>query len=454
MSDAGAAPLLKALSDALNSHLLLPVPFTPHPSPQGRGEANPRQPPDLKRSDARVPHPFRESGEDGRVRLGLAVSGGGDSLAMLHLAVAAGLAVRAVTVDHGLRPEAAAEAARVADICAGLGVAHDTLRWHWDGKGNLQDEARRARRALIGAWAVGHDLWAVALAHTQDDLAETLLMRLARGAGVDGLSAMTPAWQEDGVTWLRPLLGVSRGRLRDWLSSRGLAWIDDPSNDNPRFDRVKARRTLAQLAPLGLAAPRLAEVAQHLAEARQALDWATDALWTRAVQDHGTALRIDPAALGAAPPELRRRCLQRLLQQLAPADYAPRGAEMQRLLARVVAGQGGTLAGCRFQALKSGLWAFREAEAVGGLRAVQGQAWDGRWCIEGPWPEGAEMRALGAEGLALCPEWRASGLPRAALLASPGLWQGERLVAAPQAGLGAAAFCLLPQFQAPGLIIR
>lgn len=382
--------------------------------------------------------------------IGLAVSGGGDSLAMLHLAHRAGLALRAVTVDHGLRPESAAEAARVAEICAALGVPHDRLRWHWDGKGNLQDEARRARRALIAAWARGHGLAAVALAHSQDDVAETFLMRLARGAGVDGLSAMAPSWQEAGVTWLRPLLSTSRAALRAWLSARGLTWVDDPSNDNPRFTRVTARRALSHLAPLGLTAPRLAEVARHLAEARAALDSATDAAWTRCLSDHGLALRLDPAVLAGEPAEIRRRLVQRLVLHIAPADYAPRGPEIARLTERLLAGQGGTLAGCRFQRLASGLWAFREAKAVQHLRAGPGEDWDGRWHMSGDWPEGAEIRALGAEGLALCKDWRALGLPRAALLASPALWQGARLVAAPAAGFGPASFRLLPQFPGPG----
>lgn len=385
-----------------------------------------------------------------KVKLGLAVSGGGDSMAMLHLAAQAGLSLRAVTVDHGLRPEAAAEAARVAQICAALGVPHDILHWHWDGRGNLQDAASRARRALIAGWARDHGLTAVALAHTQDDLAETFLMRLARGAGVDGLAVMAPSWQEAGVTWLRPLLSVPRATLRAWLAARSLTWAEDPSNDNPRFDRVKARRALARLAPLGLTAPRLAEVAGHLAEARAALEAATDAAWRRCLSDHGLALRLDRAALAAEPAEIRRRLVQRLVLHIAPADYAPRGADLARLTERLLAGQGGTLAGCRVQALTSGLWAFREAKAVAGLTAGPGLAWDGRWRIEGPWPEGSEIRALGAEGLTLCPDWRALGLPRAALLAAPALWQGARLLAAPGCGFGPANFRLLPQFPGPG----
>lgn len=363
-------------------------------------------------------------------------------MALLFLAHSAGLAARVVTVDHGLRPEAAAEAAQVAGICASLGLAHDTLHWHWDGKGNLQDRARRARRALIAGWAQSHGLAAVALAHTQDDVAETFLMRLARGAGVDGLSAMAPAWQEGGVTWLRPLLDTPRSALRVWLAQRDLTWTEDPSNENPRFARVRARRALRALAPLGLTAPRLAEVARHLAEARQALDAATDAAWPQVANDRGIALRLDPAALAALPPEMCRRLLQRALWHIAPGDYAPRGPDIARLTDALLAGRDATLAGCRFLHRASGLWACREMQPVKALRAGPGEAWDGRWQITGLWPPDAEMRALGPEGLAQCPDWRATGLPRAALLASPGLWLGARLLAAPQAGLGTADFGL------------
>ncbi|WP_114967069.1 tRNA lysidine(34) synthetase TilS, partial [Alkalilacustris brevis] len=181
--------------------------------------------------------------------LGVAVSGGGDSVALLLLvadwAAARGVRLRAVTVDHGLREGAAQEAEAVARLCAELGIGHDILRWQgWDGQGNLQDAARRARQGLIAGWARDHGLAAVALGHTRDDQAETVLMRLARGAGVDGLSGMAPLRLAVGLAWLRPLLDVGRAELRALLRARGVPWAEDPSNEDARFQRVRARRAL------------------------------------------------------------------------------------------------------------------------------------------------------------------------------------------------------------------
>ena len=364
-------------------------------------------------------------------------------MAMLHLALRAGVPVRAATVDHGLRPEAAAEAAWVGTVCAELGVPHQVLTWAWDGTGNLQDAARRGRRAVMARWA-GPGA-SVALAHTSDDVAEGFVLRLARGAGVDGLAAMAAHWTESGVGWVRPLLGVSRAELRVFLRSIGRAWVEDPSNDNDRFDRVRVRKALAVLAPLGIDADRLAEVAGHLAEAREALELATGAAWARVVADKAIALEIDREALAAEPAEIQRRVLVGVILRIAHADYAPRGAAVTLLLARLVSGRDGVLAGCRFQVVKGRLWAFREGRAVAGLFAGQGALWDGQWRIAGDWPDGSEVRALG-DGLARCGDWRRLGLPRAALMASPALWQGKRLIAAPHAGynLAYSAIPLLP----------
>nr|WP_050786818.1 tRNA lysidine(34) synthetase TilS [Rhodobacter sp. SW2] len=369
--------------------------------------------------------------------LGLAVSGGGDSMALLHLAVAAGLPCRAVTVDHGLRAESAAEAAGVARACAALAVPHDTLRWQgWDGRGNLQDQARRARYALIAEWALAHGIAAVALGHNRDDVAETLLLRLARGAGVDGLAAMAARRRHQGVNWLRPLLEIGRGELRDWLAGRGVVWVDDPSNDNARFDRVRLRQAAGTLAALGLTTERLAEVAGHLAQVRAALEVQTrDAARKYARIEAGDVV-IDPAALHDLPEEIARRLLASALIRVSSAEYGPRGPALAAALAKLRAGRPATLLGCRMLLRPEGLRVLREWQAVRDHVTTADALWDGRWRVYGPEINGLELRALGAAGLARCPDWRATGVPRASLLASVSAWRGAELLAAPLAGFG------------------
>ncbi len=376
--------------------------------------------------------------------LGLAVSGGGDSMALMYLAAdwarAHGVALAVATVDHGLRPEAAAEARAVADAAAALGLPHDTLIWAGQAaRGNLPDAARRARYGLLADWARGRGLAAVALGHSRDDVAETFLMRLARGAGVDGLAMMRADWRDRGMRWLRPLLAVGRAELRDELRRRGVGWIEDPTNDDEHYLRVRARRALAQLAPLGLTAEGIAATAARLADARGALEWQVQ----QAARQFGTSAGGDvvlAAGIRDLPADIRHRLVQGALLWLTRAPWPPRRRALIAALDEVLAGRVRTLAGCLLRPEAGGLRICREYQAVSRLCSPPGALWDGRWQMIAPaagaWPEGAEVRALGA-GLDDCPDWRATGLPRTSLRASPALWQGARLIAAPLAGLGA-----------------
>lgn len=362
--------------------------------------------------------------------LGLAISGGGDSVALLMLAVGAGIDCRAVTVDHGLRAGSAAEAADVASLCARHGIPHRTLHWHWDGAGNLPDAARRARRRLMAEWAVGEGVGHIALGHTRDDVAETFLMRLARGAGLDGLSAMQGSWTEQGVTWHRPLLQVGREELRDYLRASGVPWAEDPSNSDPAYDRSRARAALSCL-PLGLTTERLAEVAGHLAKARTALEAATDTAARRHIRiDHGDVL-IDPEGLD---PEMVRRLLLRAVAWIGHNSYPPRGASVTRAMDALRLGQPAAVQGCGMVAQRGAIRVYREWAAVRRLSGPVDRPWD-RWRLSGPVAGDLHIAALGAAGLRHCPAWRGTGLPRRSLVSSPAVWRGEMLVAAPLAGL-------------------
>jgi tRNA(Ile)-lysidine synthase len=360
--------------------------------------------------------------------IGVALSGGGDSTALLHLCLRAGLRVEAVTVDHRLRPESAEEAAAVGAWCAALGVRHEVRVWeHGVVPGNLMDAGRRARMGLICDWAQARGIGIVALGHTRDDVAETLLMGLGRAAGIGGLSGLRREFKEGGVRVHRPLLPAGREELRDWLRAEGIPWIDDPTNENDRFTRVKARKALAALAPLGITAERLADVAGNLARVQEALSvqMATAGRW---VEEKAGALRFD-AGFWAEPGEVQRQVVVAAVLWLAGAEYGPRAGETERMIAALRDGRDATLAGCR---ARKG-WLMREARALGGPVAF-GQVWDGRWLVEGP--EG-EVRALGAEGLRQVPNWRKLELPREVLVVTPGVWKGDRLLAAPAAGLSA-----------------
>ncbi|MFV2002015.1 MAG: tRNA lysidine(34) synthetase TilS [Paracoccaceae bacterium] len=373
-------------------------------------------------------------------RLGVAVSGGGDSTALLHIAAlwgrAAGVAVHAVTVDHGLRNGSADEAAAVGAFCARLRVPHTVLNWSGAGaKGNLQDVARRARYGLMAGWAAQNRICDILLGHTLDDQAETVLMRLARGSGVDGLSGMAGARRANGVRWLRPLLQTRREELRDYLRENDLDWCEDPSNLDAKYDRIKARAALETLAGLGITPRGLAETAQRMSSARRALELATQsaACELASVAAGTVSLRLE--GLFELPEELRRRLLVHSLCWAPSARYPPRQAALEGLLKALKTQKTATLHGCLITIAGDHCLVTRELSAVAGLRGRTDQIWDNRWRISGPAEAGYYVAVLGENGLKSCPDWRKCGLDRATIIAAPAIWHESRLIAAPIAGL-------------------
>ena len=372
-------------------------------------------------------------------RLGVAVSGGGDSMALLCLAAdwaaVGGPPVMAVTVDHRLRPEAAEEARMVARFCAELGVPHTVLVWHHaETGGNLQDVARRARYALIADWARGHGVTHVGVGHTADDQAECVLMGLARAAGIDGLSGMRRSWVESGINWHRPLLGVTRHALRECLAARRVNWVEDPTNEDDRYMRVKARKAIQALAPLGITAPGLATVADNLAQARQVVAGTTVDAAERIAREECGGIVFDREAFLGLAPEIARRLLVAALLWLSGADYAPRADAVQRLTEAIRQGRDATLWGCKMAVRDNEVRVTREPKAVQGLEGATNELWDHRWRLLGPHDPGLQVRALGAGGLRQCPDWRDAGFSRAALVVSPAIWRDENLISAPLAG--------------------
>lgn len=358
--------------------------------------------------------------------LGIAVSGGSDSTALLVLAceVLGADAIRAVTVDHGLRAQAREEAAQVAVLCRGLGVVHDVVSLDLENGSNIQARARSARYEALAGWARRAGIAAVALGHTQDDLAETFLMRMARGSGVSGLAAMRARFERQGVQFVRPVLEMTRAQLRAVLQERGVSWCEDPTNQDQSHTRVQFRTRMGEFADLGLTSERLAQTAQWMRAAEDVLeDAARDWLGAYARTEHGDAV-FELSGLEKGRPETVYRCLAQAIVAISGRAYRPRFSVLSELLER----RGGTVQGCLFYRHKDTLRVTRE------VRSLE-QEPDPRWRISGESVRPDDrLRVLGEDGLAQIADWRETAVvPRRSLLSSPSLWRGDTVIAAPLA---------------------
>ncbi|WP_287978771.1 tRNA lysidine(34) synthetase TilS [Sphingomonas sp.] len=299
----------------------------------------------------------------------LAVSGGPDSMAMLTLAAqvaaAGGLpgGIAAASVDHRLRPEAAAEAAMVAAHCAAIGVPHATLTPHVAISGaSIQAAARSARYGLLADHARAIGAEALATAHHVDDQAETFLMRAARGSGLSGLAGVRPRAVIDGVVVVRPVLEWRRAELRAIVRRLEIPFVDDPANHDPAHDRTRFRRLLDANEWLG--PPQLARAAAALGDAdgdvRAIVDW----LWAERARVSGASARVRVEGL---PRELTRRLARRAIGHvIATAGLsAPKWSEaanVEALLDALAAGKRATQAGV-VAAPSGDEWRFRPAPA-------------------------------------------------------------------------------------------
>ena len=283
--------------------------------------------------------------------IGIAVSGGSDSLALLVLAhdwaARAGRDLMAFTVDHRLRPEAADEARHVASICGQISIAHETLVW--ETPVSKQALARRARHGLMAAALRARGGARLLLGHTSDDQCETFLMRARQGSTWYGLAGMqpravSPVWPEgQGVMIARPVLSHSRSELRTNLTSRGILWVDDPSNRNLAYERVRVRAQLdghADLKARILACQARLQDVRRLEE-RLIGRWMADYV---AWDGEGRA-RLN---LSGLPRERLERALGLMLQIVGGKETPPRRDAVQQLAGRLSgneAFQGATLGG-------------------------------------------------------------------------------------------------------------
>ena len=381
----------------------------------------------------------------------LAVSGGADSTALTVLFCRwlkrrpdAPPAI-VLTVDHGLRPAAAEEALRVADLAARLGLRHRTLVWEGDKpQANLQAEARAARYRLLTGAAIEEGCDTLLVAHHADDQAETFLHNLIRGSGVYGLSGMPAVRRAGPITIRRPLIDMPKARLIAQLRAVGETWSEDPSNADERFERARLRKLQDVLAAEGLSRDRILKTARQMQRAGEALDGAVDRLLGEHLMIDGSGLLvIARAAFRAAPEEIRLRALARMIRHLGDADHTPRLERVEALDRALYEGGdgtvrtlGGTIAVVRRGSITIGLEAGREGLPRLVLAPGEVATWAGAVAValDPDAPVAVEVGPVGAEGwtrIAASLSQRHDLVPARFLHGLPGAFVDGELVACP-----------------------
>ncbi len=382
----------------------------------------------------------------GATAAAVAVSGGPDSLALALLAAAwakeQGVALTALTVDHGLRPESATEAGQVGRWLADRRIPHQTLRW--DGvkpTANIQAIARQARYDLLASWCRAHGVSVLLLGHHADDQIETFLLRLGRGSGLRGLSGMRPVTACAGVTVLRPLLDFSKADLQATVAAAGQAWLEDPSNHHPHFSRSQVRDLAAQLPAAGISAQRVLLAVRNLQRASDAIDTLVAERLRLAcdMRPEGYAVLSEAALEG--PDELALRTLAAVLQMVGGKIQTGRLDALEALLTELRQAQRvrRTLQGCGVVREAAGaLRVWRElADVAPRTDAVDGMIWDSRFRITlAADAAGLQIGALGTAGWQQIRADLAAPcrVPYPVRLALPALWQGEKILSVSHLG--------------------
>lgn len=385
---------------------------------------------------------------ENRPHVAVAVSGGADSLCLVLLADAwaraRGGRVTALTVDHGLRAAAADEARTVAGWLAARAIDHHILKWQGDKPSSgIQAAARAARYGLMEAWCRNHGVLHLLLGHHGDDQAETYLMRRAHGSGPDGLAAMAAVTESGAVRRLRPLLSVPSAALRASLQAMDHPWIEDPSNRDRRFERVRVRQDRAQDLEngLGLDTPAVLTRVARFAAVRTERDARTSILLARYCS-------VDPAgfvrlSVAAVQGDMVPSVMARVLMTVGGNAYPPDRDKVLRAAAQAADGRAGALAGCCWHQQGGLLTMWREGRNLPKAQAVKTlecTPWDRRFRVE--------IQASDTAGLVLAPlgedGWLQVGpavadavkarIPHAARLTLPALWRGGGVSVVP--GLG------------------
>jgi tRNA(Ile)-lysidine synthase len=359
----------------------------------------------------------------------VAVSGGGDSMALLFLAAryleqcGTGTRLLALTVDHALRPDSAAEAAAVAAYCRGRGIMHRTLSWEGPKpQTGLAAAARAIRYQLLAEAAAASGARIVLVGHTADDQCETVAMRRLRGVG-PGLAGIAPATLHvSGIWFVRPLLEVTRQALRDLLGKADIGWIEDPSNRNPAFERARLRSRRIEPA----ARQALLAQAKAAACARQRLAAEVAGLVGRHVRRAAPGLlRLDPAIIGVPDREAVTHMLRLLLAACGGRLHLPRAEQAETILEVLAREEGRATLSRTLVEIRGGCpWLLREGRGIVPVAARAGAVFDGRFLVLRDEP-GGRIAPLGAAAAAIAEAPPA--LVGMAAAREPGLWRNGSL---------------------------
>ena len=327
-------------------------------------------------------------------RCGLAVSGGSDSMALLHILTDWESAKKpnlfVASINHGLRPESKSEVEFVKKICEEKKVEHVSLApaTHLlKERGNLQDNARSARYQLLKNWALSKNLQCILIGHTLDDQEENLLMRFFRGSGVDGLVSMEEKVLKNEILWIRPLLKSTKEDLRNYLRNNNYSWIDDPSNYDDKYQRVKVRKLLQQLKSSNLIAPNFVKTADHMSRASK-LSKETAISYSKNILSFNDVGQItfDGKKFSELYEDTQYRILAGIISWFSGSAYKPRFSQIENMYRKIVDNKnlpGATLGGTVFKKKNGIVTVTRELACVEENHSIKKEKfiWDNRWLI-------------------------------------------------------------------------
>ena len=378
-----------------------------------------------------------------RARIALAVSGGADSLCLLYLvsewAREFDHKIIAITVDHGLRREAAAEAEYVASVCAKLDVRHVTLKWDSGGKPKaaIQESARQARYQLMSNWCYENGYTTLMTAHHAKDNWETFMMRLAKGSGLTGLTGISKVTYHKFGQLIRPLLQIPHKRIISTLQSRGIEPVFDPSNNDENFARVRWRQMYDSMASCGLDAAvvqaaqyRLAQVDSHIA--KQVANLLSE---TASVCEAGY-VQISNRLL-EAEPLLQQRVIIAVTYFLSQAEYVPPLSGIEYAIAELHIGRSASVASCTLFPARDEITVCRDIRTLPGTQLNSGEItmWAGLYKTCNSTSEAIVVKPLGKQGVRQLQVagWiqKQSELPRCTHEVLLSFWSGNDLLAVP-----------------------